>query len=174
MKQIMIIGCGGCGKTTLARKLAQRLNLPLIHLDRLYWCGNWQSVDRETFDMLLMKEVSKPEWIIDGNYNRTIPLRLSYCDTVIYMDYPRLLCLWGVLKRVFTNWGRSRSDMGGYCPERLDGDFLKTVWKFNPTNRRRYYQMLEEQQGKTIVILRSRRQTRRFLDSVGTIPSQKA
>ena len=41
----MIIGCGGCGKTTLARKLAQRLNLPLIHLDRLYWCGNWQSVD---------------------------------------------------------------------------------------------------------------------------------
>lgn len=127
MRKVMIIGCPGSGKTTLARKLSSKLNLPLVHLDVLNFGGHWQTVSTEEFDALLLQEVQKEAWIIDGNYHRTIPLRLEHCDTVIYLDYSRMTCLFDVIKRVLKGYGQSRPDMGGNCPERFDLSFLEFV-----------------------------------------------
>ena len=162
----MIIGCCGSGKTTLAKKLSNKLNLPLIHLDKLNWRDNWQNISKEEFDDLLWDEVVKPTWIIDGNYERTIPLRLKYCDTVIYMDYSRISCLYGVIKRVVMGYGKSRPDMGGYCPERFDFDFIKFVWNFNKNNRKRYYDILSSKEDIQVIILRNRRQAAHFLQGL--------
>lgn len=164
MERIMVIGCPGCGKTTFSAKLARRLNLPLVHLDQLGWQGEWQGVPKETFDRLLREKVAKPRWIIDGNYNRTIPIRLDRCDTVIFMDYPRRVCLWGVLSRTLRNYGKVRSDMGGNCRERLDPSFLRFVWRFRATHNSRYYALLEGQREKQVVILKSRKETAAFLE----------
>lgn len=166
MKKIMIIGCCGSGKTTLAKKLSNKLNLPLIYLDKLNWRDNWQNISKEEFDDLLWAEVIKPTWIIDGNYERTIPLRLKYCDTVIYMDYSRISCLYGVIKRVVMGYGKSRPDMGGYCPERFDFDFIKFVWNFNKNNRKRYYDILSSKEDIQVIILRNRRQAAHFLQGL--------
>lgn len=166
MERIIIIGGNGCGKTTVAKKLSQMLNLPLVHLDTLYWRDNWQNVSAEEFDELLLEELHKPQWILDGNILRTLPLRLKYCDTVIYMDFPRLSCVWGVMKRTVTHYGKSRPDMGGYCPEGFDREefaFLKTVWNFNRKNRKRIYTLLECEKGIEKIILRNRRQVKKFL-----------
>lgn len=163
MKRIMIIGCSGCGKTTLAGQLAEKLHLPLVHLDVLNWRDGWTPVSKEAFNALLSAEVVKPEWIMDGNYNRTIPLRLQYCDTVIYMDFPRVTCIYGVLKRVLKGYGKSRPDMGGNCPERFDFGFLKFVWNFNKKNRKRYHEMLKEQENAQVIILKNHRQAAEFL-----------
>lgn len=135
MKRIMVIGCCGSGKSTLSKALAKKLKLPLVHLDVLNWRDDWQAISNEEFDDLLLAEVQKEAWIIDGNYNRTIELRLQYCDAVIYLDYSRFRCLFGVLKRVIRNYGQTRSDMGGHCPERFDLSFLKFVWNFNKNNQ---------------------------------------
>ena len=100
MKRILIIGNSGAGKTTLANSLAGILRLPLVHLDKLYWRDGWQHVSREEFDALLSVELQKESWILDGNFDRTLPLRLRYCDTVIYLDYSPVVCLCGAVKRV--------------------------------------------------------------------------
>lgn len=159
----MIIGGCGCGKTTLAKKLSDKLKLPLIHLDVLYWRDHWRNVSKDEFDELLLQEVTKPKWIIDGNYGRTIPLRLKYCDTVIYMDYSRVKCVYGVIKRVIKNYGKSRPDMGGYCPEKFDFKFFRSVWYFNKNNRKRYYDMLNNENNVKVIILKSRKQVIEFL-----------
>lgn len=166
MNRIIIIGNSGSGKSTLAKQLAVRLNLPLVHLDKLFWRENWQHISRDEFDALLLAELQKDKWIIDGNYSRTLSLRLQYCDTVIYLDYPRITCIFGVLKRVITGYGRTRSDMGDNCPERFDFEFLKFVWNFNQNNHRRYHDMLNAQNDKNIIILHNRKECTIFLKNI--------
>lgn len=128
MSRILIVGGQGSGKTTFSKALAEKTKLPLIHLDKLYWTDNWTARSREEFDELLEKELHKPDWIIDGNFQRTLPHRLKYADTVIVFDFPRIKCIWGAFSRAVKNLGKSRSDMGGNCPERIDFKFYKTIW----------------------------------------------
>lgn len=166
MQRILIIGGNGSGKTTLARELAQKLQLPLVHLDVLYWRDNWQSAPHSEFQALLRAELQKPRWIIDGNIASTLPLRLTYCDTVIFLDFSRLRCLCGAVWRVIQNYGKSRPDMGGNCPERFDQShltFFKTVWNFNKNNRARYYKMIDNVPEVRCIVLKSRRQVKAFL-----------
>lgn len=166
MERIMIIGCGGAGKSTLARQLGEKLDLPVVHLDKLFWKPNWVQVSQEEFDALHQAELAKERWIIDGNFNRTIDQRIERCDTVIYMDFSRFACLWGVVKRVLTTYGTVRPDMGEGCPERIDFEFLKWVWNFNKNKRERYYRLLNETTHAETIVLKNRRMVKRFLNSL--------
>ena len=167
MERIMIIGCGGAGKSTLARQLGEKLNLPVVHLDQIWWApGNWQHLEREEFDKMLKAEVEKPQWILDGNFNRTIEVRLEECDTVIYLDFSRFVCLTSWLKRVITNWGKARADMTDGCVEWCDPEMANWIWGFNKKNRNRYYDMLSQAKDKNIYILKNRRMVRKFLEQL--------
>jgi len=169
MERVLLIGNAGAGKTTFARKLAAKCNLPLVHLDQLYWCGEWEHLTREQFDALLQVELEKPRWIIDGNFNRTIPHRLEYCDTVFYFDFPAITCLAGITKRIFTNLGKTRADMGGNCIEHFDLQKIPlylSVLKFNKQHRSKYYELLNSLSGKRVIFFRSRKQADAFLNSL--------
>lgn len=163
---MIIIGCGGAGKSTLARQLGEKTGLPVVHLDKLFWKPGWVESTKAEIDEIIRREMEKPRWIMDGNYNRTMPRRLERCDTVIYLDFSTFACLMGVLKRITTTYGTVRPDMGEGCPERIDLEFLKWVWNFNKTKRQRYYNMLQELDGKQVFILKNRRQVRRFLNDL--------
>lgn len=159
MKRIIIIGKPGSGKSTLAVKLGKKLDLPVIHLDKLYWTEGWVEKDKELFNKELEAELKKDRWIIDGNFNKTLEKRLEYCDTAIYLDYPALLCMFSVLKRVIKNLGRTRNDMAEGCPEKIDIDFLMYIWNFDKKLRNKYYRMLTSESNKKIFIFRSRKET---------------
>ena len=164
MERVVIIGCGGAGKSTLARALGEKTGLPVVHLDQIWWApGNWQHMEREAFDDILREEMEKPRWILDGNYNRTIELRLERCDTVIYLDMPRLVCLKNWIGRVISNWGHAREDMAEGCAEWFDPEMAGWIWKFNQQNRKRYYELLNSLEGKQVIILKSRREVKEFL-----------
>ena len=169
MERVLLIGNAGAGKTTFARKLADKCDLPLVHLDQLYWRGEWEHLPREEFDAVLQVELEKSQWIIDGNFNRTIPHRLQYCDTVIYFDYPAIICLAGITKRIFTNLGKARPDMGGNCVEHFDRQKLalyRNVLDFNKQHRKNYYALLNSLNGVNVIIFRNRRQAKAFLESL--------
>ena len=167
MERILIIGCGGAGKSTLARKLGEKTGLPVVHLDQIWWSpGNWQHLERPEFDVRLAAELEKPQWILDGNFNRTLELRLEKCDTVIYLDYPRIICLKNWIVRVIKNWGHARADMAEGCSEWFDPDMAKWIWEFNKNNRKRYYELLDQAEGKQIIILKSRREVKKFLNKL--------
>jgi adenylate kinase family enzyme len=80
---------------------------------------------------------------MDGNYTGTLPLRLSRADAVIWLDYPRRLCLGRVLARIAKDHGRVREGMPAGCPERFDLEFLRYVWNFNARSRPRIVAALE-------------------------------
>lgn len=166
MERILIIGCGGAGKSTLARQLGEKLDLPVVHLDSIFWLPGWVEMEREAFDDRVRQELEKPKWIIDGNYNRTMPQRIAKCDTVIYLDFSRFACLYGIFKRLLTNIGKTRPDMGAGCKEKVDWEFVKWVWNFNKNKREGYYRLLNEAEGIETIVLKNRRMVRRFLKSL--------
>ena len=166
MQRIIIIGCGGAGKSTLARQLGKKLNIPVVHLDKLWWNPGWIEKSQEEFDELHRQELSKEKWIMDGNFNRTMPERIARCDTIIYLDFSRFACIRGVIKRVLTTYGTVRPDMGEGCPERIDFEFLKWVWNYNQNKRESNYRLLNEATHAETIVLTNRRSVRRFLQQV--------
>ncbi len=167
MERILVIGCPGAGKSTLSRKLSEKCKLPLVHLDSLFWLPGWREREKAEFHGLLLDALRKPQWVIDGNYGRTLPLRLQYCDTVIFLDFSRWVCLHGVLQRVLINFGKVRPDMGEGCPERFDLEFLKYVWNFNKTGREKLFARLSAADPSVaIVTLHNRRQVKKFLNTL--------
>ena len=166
MKRVIIIGCGGAGKSTLARQLGEKTGLPVVHLDSIFWLPGWVEMEQAAFDQRLREEMAKEEWILDGNYNRTLEERVTRCDTIIYLDFSRLACLWGVLWRLVTHIGKSRPDMGAGCPEKINWEFIQWIWNFNRNKREAYYRILNEAEGKETIVLKNRRMVKRFLKSL--------
>lgn len=153
---ILIIGCCGSGKSTLTKSLSKILNLPVVHLDALFWDKNWQQKDENTFLKLLDNELNGDKWIIDGNYISSLEYRASFADTIIYLDYPILLCLFNVIKRIIKYKGRTRSDMASNCPERFDFSFIKYVLNFNRTHKSKIKEILNRQKIPVFVLKRRR------------------
>ena len=167
MKRILIVGGNGSGKTTFAKELSKITKIPLVHLDKLYWRDNWEHLTKDNFDELLIKELNKPQWILDGNAKRTLPLRLKYCDTVFVFDFSRIKCLWGVVTRTVKNYGKSRDDMGGYCPEKIDFKFYKNVWENTYELENDIYNMLSSKADINIIVFKNRKQAKKYLKNLG-------
>ena len=164
MRRILIIGCCGAGKTTLANELSQRLDLPVIHLDKLWWKPGWIESTPEEFDARLAAELDRECWIIDGNYKRTLAERLKRADTVLFLAYSRPRCLRQIFRRLREFRGRTRPDLTDGCPERIDWEFLRFVWSFNRSVLPEIRQILEQRPaGCTLREFRTPAETERFL-----------
>ncbi|QOV09577.1 adenylate kinase [Viridibacillus arvi] len=129
-QRVLIIGSSGAGKSTLSRTLSELWELPLVHLDAIYWKTGWQKSNKEDFIERLHLELKKPAWIIDGNFDSTLEMRAKYADLIIFLDFSNKLCTYRVLKRTMQYRGRTRPDMGEGCPEKVDAEFLRWIWRF--------------------------------------------
>lgn len=166
MERIVIIGCPGSGKSTLARELGEILDLTVVHLDRLWWKTGWENVTMEEFDARLENALKLDSWIIDGNYSRTMDARLAQCDTIIYLDYSRSACLWGMFQRVILNRGKVRPDMAEGCLERFDWEFMRYIWDFNKNNRVLNYTRIAKSKHAKAIVLKNRKEKQAFLESL--------
>ncbi|WP_421178660.1 DNA topology modulation protein [Aeromonas enteropelogenes] len=128
MKRIAVIGSGGSGKSTFSALLGKKLNLPVHHLDQLYWKQNWVKTPKDDW-LMIQKSLCENEcWIIDGNYQSTLDIRFEACDTVIFLDVNRYTCIYRVLKRTFLS--SKRPDLAEGCDERFDIEFIKFLWEY--------------------------------------------
>jgi adenylate kinase family enzyme len=167
LRRVLVIGPGGSGKSTFARELARRTGLPLVHLDTLFWSPGWVATPDVDWDRTIAELIAREEWIMDGNYGRTLATRLAACDTVIFLDVPPLVCLWRVWRRSRAYRGRSRPDLAEGCPERLTWEF---VWWILTYRRRRRPGILGRlaslRPEQRAIILRRTRDARRYLDAL--------
>ncbi|MCD8038267.1 MAG: adenylate kinase [Lachnospiraceae bacterium] len=161
MEKIVILGCPGAGKSTFARQLKEKTGIPLFYLDMLWHKADKTTSSKEEFDYNITQIMKQKQWIIDGNYRRTIPARLQLCDTVFLLDYPLEICLASVEARI----GKAREDMP-WIETEFDQEFKQWILDFPNKQLPRIYAMLQEHQDKEIHVFKSRVEAKAFLDEL--------
>ena len=160
-KRVAVIGCPGGGKSTFSRALRDRVDLPLYHLDAIYWRDDRTHLSREEFYPLMQEIIAREEWIMDGNYNATLEWRISACDLLIFLDYPAEVCLEGVRARR----GQKRSDMP-WVEEGDDQEFLEFIRAFETESRPRILEPIGGYPDKAVLVFRTREEADRYLDTL--------
>ena len=159
MKKIIIIGCPGSGKTTFAEKLQKATDLPLYYLDAIWHKPDRTHISREEYDEKLAEIFQTEEWIIDGNYSRTLEVRIQNSDTIFLFDLPAEVCLQGATERL----GKARYDVP-WIDRTLNPELKQQIEEFPEKVLPRIYKLLEKyNDGKKIVIFRSRAEADEFI-----------
>ena len=162
MQKILIIGCPGSGKSTFARKLRDVTGLPLYYLDMIWHRPDQSTISTPEFDRRLKELLIEDRWIIDGNYSRTLAVRLQHCDTVFFLDFPVELCLFGAASRI----GTMREDLPWHETE-LDPEFRQYILNFPKENLPEIYELLEKHgKEKDIFIFKSREESDAYLKDI--------
>ena len=151
MKKVLILGCPGAGKSTFARKLRDKTGLPLYYLDMIWHKPDRTTITKQEFDAKLSEIIKQEEWIIDGNYGRTLEMRFEECDTVFFLDLPTNVCLAGAEGRI----GSEREDMP-WQEEELSAEFRDFIINFSRDEIPEINEMLRKYKNKNIIIFKSR------------------
>ncbi len=160
MKKVIVIGCPGSGKTTFAKKLKDKIGLPLYYLDAIWHKPDRTHISREEYDARLAEILALDSWIVDGNYSRTIESRISVCDTVFLFDLPVEVCLDGAISRL----GKERYDIP-WIDNELDPNLKREIEEFPNKNLPTIYALIDKyKDGKTVVIFKSREEADVFLN----------
>ena len=168
-RRIIVRGTSGAGKTWMARAIGEILGIEPTEIDAISHLPDWQERPREELKTILSRVVESDAWIIDGNYGGTMGIRFSAADTVIFLDFPRWLCIFRVIRRRLQYRGRNRPDMAPGCPEKIDWAFLKWVWGYRTRSRPRVLQILEQYRvDKRVITLRGAAGVRRFLREIAS------
>lgn len=167
MNRIMVIGCCGAGKSTFSKKLGQLTNLEVIHLDQYYWKPNWTESTPVEWRKTVEKLAEKPQWVMDGNYGGTMDLRIPKADTIIYLDYPTLKCLWRITQRTLKYKGQNRPDMPEGCHERFDLEFYHYVATYNLVRRKKLLEIINSfKKEKQIFVFKNDQETDAYLQGL--------
>lgn len=162
MQKVIVIGCPGSGKTTFAEKLNNITGLPLYHLDAIWHKPDKTHISREDFDKSISEIFNTSEWIIEGNYSRTIEMRLRQCDTVFLFDLPTEVCIKGATERL----GKDRYDLP-WIEKELSSSFRQSIEEFPRNSLPRIYELIEKyNNGKQVIVFRSREEADDFIKSV--------
>ncbi len=124
MHRIVVVGCSGSGKTTVARKLSSKLNFPYLELDSVYHQPNWEPLPGDEFRARVAGFALRPQWVIDGNYTSEgiQDLLWPVADTLVWLDPPKRVVMARITRRTMTRW-LTREELWNGNREPITGPF---------------------------------------------------
>lgn len=123
-KKIAVIGISSSGKSTFSRRLSEIIDVPLYHMDALFWKGNWEAVPEKTYLQEHESLIQKPEWIVEGYVDKKMSSRLRDADLVLYLDYSGVRCAWWMIRRWFAHRKESRPELPKEALEKFHTKFF--------------------------------------------------
>ncbi|NLE46534.1 MAG: AAA family ATPase [Chloroflexi bacterium] len=148
-QRIVVVGTTGCGKTTLARRIATLLDLPCVELDALYWGPDWTPVPPDVFRDRVDRAIAHSAWVVDGNYSALRQNLWGTADTIVWLDYPLPLILLRLFRRTLRRtlgqeelWNGNRESVSRTL---FSGDSI-ILWALRTYQRRRrtYEQLMQD------------------------------
>ena len=162
MQRVIVIGCPGSEKSVFSKALHDATGLPLYHLDMMNWNADGTNVPKNTFMERLHQALEKESWIIDGNYGSTMELRMQFCDTIFFLDYPLDICIDGIKSRK----GKERTDIPCITLEDEDKEFMEFIKNYNSASRPTVMELLHKYSHKRIIIFEDRNEATEFLSQI--------
>ncbi len=176
MRRISVVGTSGSGKSTVARNIARRLEVPYIELDAIHHQANWTPMSAADFRVAVAERTAGDAWVADGNYRTKLgDLVWQRADTVVWLDLPRWLVMYQVVTRTVGRaltrrelWNGNRESWSSMFSADPAQSVIRWAWTTHATNRTRYLAALEDPAHSeiTFIRLRSRREVARFLDAL--------
>ena len=167
MRKVLVIGSGGSGKSTLSKSLGAKLGVEVFHLDKFYWRSGWIKPNSNEWVQTVDELLARDAWIIDGNYSGTLKRRVEVCDTIVFLDLSKIVCLWRICKRRLSYRRQARPDMAEGCFERLNLEFVSWVLNYSRRSRPKVLELIRlNAADKKIVWLKSPQQVKAFLASL--------
>jgi adenylate kinase family enzyme len=159
-KRIAIIGLPGSGKSIFAIALGKTLNIPVHHLDKHMFDGRKK---RDKDEFLGVKEalVKEDSWIIEGCSISTLEMRFATADTIIYLNLPRLTCIWRVFKRMFTS-DAHLSETG--CLNGVNWPLIKYIWNFERDKRQGIEELSKRYPKVNFIVFHSSNDLKEYLE----------
>ena len=167
--KIAIVGYSGSGKSTLAQVLAQKHNIPVLHLDTVQFLPGWEIRDQGEKEQLVQAFLdSHPQWVIDGNYSKlSYARRLEEADLIILLLFNRFTCLRRAYRRYRQYAHSTRPDMAQGCKEKFDWAFIKWIlWEGRTKRKRDQFQQILTQYGHKAVSIKNQEQLNQYLDAI--------
>ena len=167
MKKVIVLGNSGSGKSTFTTLLADKLHIDFLHLDPLVYKYSWDNPEFEEMEKKVEELIYKDSWIIDGNFLNNALNRFKECDTIVFLDLNRFVCMNSVIKRHKKYKGKHRDSRSDDCDEKLTLSYLKWVVRdFYKTSRKIILKHIKDHPEKKVVILKNRRQVNNYLKEV--------
>ena len=147
-KRIVVVGTTSSGKSTLANRLAQKIDGDFIELDAYHWEPNWVEAPDEVFRERVIKATSSQDWVAAGNYSVVRDIVWQRAEIIIWLDYPFHIVFWRLFTRTIRRsafqeelWNGNReiflTHLKLWSEESLFHWLFKTYWR-----RKREYPML--------------------------------
>lgn len=166
--KIAIIGYSGSGKSKLAKKLSKYYKAPVLFLDTVNFLPNWIERDRDEGRLIVCDFMKNDSWVIDGNYSDFFQKeRLEQADKIIFLNFPRRICIYRALKRYFKYKNTTREDMAKGCIEKIDLEFIWWILYEGRTKEiRNHYKQIEQDFKNKIVVLKKAKEVNLFLQKI--------
>lgn len=167
-----VVGNSGSGKSTAARRLAERLDTQWVELDAIFHQPGWQPLEVDTFRARVAQVVAGDAWVVDGNYSAVADLVQARADTIVWLDLPRPDVMRQLLRRTLTRvvrnvelWNGNRESWRSLFRRNPEQSILRWAWTQHDHYVERYEALAPaaETAGTTVVRLRSRAEVDRFL-----------
>lgn len=165
--KILVAGYSSSGKSTFAKRLSKHYQIPVLHIDTVFFGPNWVERDHDVVEEEINQFMSKESWIIDGQYRKLAVERYEQSQQLFLFDFNRFKCLYGAIVRRIKYHNQNRDTIADGCQERLNFSF---IWWILFQGRRKDSKLLMKSYKKKYkdktVVFKNRRQVNAYLKSI--------